>query len=272
MSDDVKNKIAKAKEEKTPTVEDWINSKADQIQKALPELAGGKERMLSVAITTLSHSPALQACSKSSLLAGLITSAQLGLEINTPMGYAYLIPYKNKGKSEAQFQIGYKGMLELAYRTKQYKEIYAEIVYENDEFHYQLGLNRDLIHVPAESNRGKPCAYYAVYRLTNDGFAFVVKTKEEMLIFAEEKSIPFRKGFNTPWKTDFDEMAKKTVLKMVLKNGPKSADMVKAMQNDGTIKHDIAEDMNNIPDATLAIEDHKGAIDIEPDELTEIED
>lgn len=269
---DVKDKIADAKIAKVATVEDWINSKADQIQRALPELVGGKERMLSVAITTLSNSPALQKCSKSSLLAGLITSAQLGLEINTPMGYAYLIPYKNKGKDEAQFQIGYKGMLELAYRTGQYKEIYAEIVHENDTFHYQLGLNRDLVHIPADSNRGKPCAYYAVYKLMTGGFAFVVKTREEMHAFAEDKSIPFRKGFNTPWKTDFDEMAKKTVLKMVLKNGPKSADMVKAMVNDGTIKHDTAKDMNDIPDMTLAIEDHKGAIDVESDELTEVED
>lgn len=268
----VKEKIKEAEIAKVLTVEDWINSKADQIQRALPELVGGKERMLSVAITTLSNSPALQACTKSSLLAGLITSAQLGLEINTPMGYAYLIPYKNKDKNEAQFQIGYKGMLELAYRTGQYKEIYAEIVHENDEFHYQLGLNRDLVHIPAPSNRGKPCAYYAVYKLMSGGFAFVVKTKEEMTAFANDKSIPFRKGYNTPWKTDFDEMAKKTVLKMVLKNGPKSADMVKAMQNDGTIKHDIAEDMNNIPDATLAIEDHKGATDVEPEELEKVEE
>lgn len=269
---DVKDKIKKAEVAKISTVEDWINSKADQIQKALPKLAGGKERMLSVAITTLNNSPALQKCTKTSLLAGLITSAQLGLEPNTPMGYAYLIPYKNKGKDEAQFQIGYKGLIELAQRTEKYKQIYAEIVRENDEFSYELGLDKILKHKPAGNDRGKAIGYYAVYKLINGGFDFVYKTKEEMMEFAKLKSIPFKMGYNTPWKTDFDEMAKKTVLKMVLKYAPMSADIMRAMVNDGTIKHDIAEDMNNIPDATLAIEDHKGAVDIDPADLTEVEE
>ena len=74
-----------------------------------------------------------------SFIAALMNAAQLGLEPNTPLGQAYLIPYKNKGILECQFQIGYKGMIDLAYRTGQVQMIQAQIVREHDFFEYQYG-------------------------------------------------------------------------------------------------------------------------------------
>ena len=194
---DLKNELEKKSVKKQPTIEDWIESNRSKFEAALPETIG-VNRMISVAITTLMNNPDLRNCTQGSLLAGLVTSAQLGLEVNTPLGHAYLIPYKNKGKKEAQFQIGYQGLLELAFRTGKYSQIYSVIVYENDEFAVTYGLNRDLIHIPAEENRGKVKGYYAVYKLINGGFDFVYKTIGEMLKFAKEKSIPFKMGYSTP--------------------------------------------------------------------------
>ena len=83
-------------------------------------------------------------------------AAQLGVEPNTALGQAYLIPYGN----QCQFQLGYKGMLDLAYRTGEVRSITAEVVREGDVFEYELGLNPKLRHVPAQSGRGKAIYYY----------------------------------------------------------------------------------------------------------------
>lgn len=77
-----------------------------------------------------------------SFIAALMNAAQLGLEPNTPLGQAFLIPYKNKGNLECQFQLGYRGMIDLAYRNERMQSIEFHTVYENDVFEYELGLNR----------------------------------------------------------------------------------------------------------------------------------
>lgn len=254
MAENVKDKLAVVAKEKPQTVKDWIESNREKLELALPD-AIGVDRMISVAITVLEGSKSLQACTRSSLLAGLVTSAQLGLEVNTPLGYAYLIPYRNGDKKEAQFQIGYQGLVELANRTGKYQQIYAVCVHERDFFKVEYGLNRNLIHRPPEEGfRGPVIGYYAVYKLTNGGFNFVYKTKAEIEAHAKDKSIPYRKGASTPWKTDFDAMAKKTVLKMVLKTGPKTPELVNAMQSDNTIKNEFGKDMAKVPDETEEFE------------------
>lgn len=250
----LKNAISKSPEKKPPTIQEWIESKRGMIEQALPSIVT-VDRMLSIASSALKNNPKLASCSSGSLMAGLIEASQLGLEVNTPLGLAYLIPYKNKGVMEAQFQIGYQGMLELAYRTNKFSEIYVEEVYENDEFSYILGLNRNIVHIPkTNGDRGKIIGWYGVYKLINGGFNFVYSTENQMESFAKEHSVPYKMGYNTPWKTNFSAMAKKTVLKMLLKYAPKSADMVKANQFDGTIKRQIHKDMELISDVTETIE------------------
>ena len=73
-----------------------------------------------------------------------MNAAQLGLEPNTPLGQAYLIPYKNHGKLECQFQIGYKGLIDMVYRNDNIQTVQAQCVYENDVFEYELGLEPKL--------------------------------------------------------------------------------------------------------------------------------
>lgn len=193
-----------------------IEKQKPAIEAALPKSAGlNGERMARLAVTAIRINPKLAQCTPESFLGSLMVLSQLGLEPNTPLGLGYLIPYKR----ECTFQIGYKGLLELAYRTGQYQFIDAEIVHENDDFVYKKGLNPVLEFTPADKDRGKVIGYYAVYRLKNGGDNFKYWTKEA----CEQHGRKYSKSYNNgPWKTDFDRMALKTVLKDLLNYAPKS--------------------------------------------------
>ena len=151
-----------------------------------------------------------------SFLAALMNAAQLGLEVNSALGEAFLIPYKNKGNLECQFQIGYKGLIDLAYRNGQMQTIQAQSVYENDEFCYEYGLEPKLIHRPAPSDRGELVYFYGIFRTVNGGFGFSVMSKNDMDNYAKRYSKAYDSSYS-PWKTDYEAMAKKTVIKQALK-------------------------------------------------------
>ena len=107
------------------TIKDWIKVMEPAIKKALPSVIT-PERFTRMALTAISVNPKLAECTPKSFMGSLMNAAQLGLEPNTPLGQAYLIPYKNKGNMEVQFQIGYKGLIELAYRSGEFANIYAK--------------------------------------------------------------------------------------------------------------------------------------------------
>ena len=213
---------------KPKTITEFINDPAMQAQfaKALPSVIT-PERFTRIVLTALRNNPRLMECDRTSLLAAIMSSAQLGLEPNTPLQQAHLIPY---GK-ECQFQIGYKGLIDLAYRSGEVSIIQAQTVYANDEFSYELGINPKLIHKPCmKGNRGEAIAYYAIFKMKNGGENFEVMSKDDVAEFAKAKSKAFNNG---PWRTDFNAMAKKTVLKQVLKYAPiHSESMAVAIQND----------------------------------------
>jgi recombination protein RecT len=239
----LKNKLAekaKAPAKQGRTVFDLIKQMDSEIRRALPRQISA-ERFSRIAMTAVRNNPKLQACDPMSFIAALMQSAQLGLEPNTPLGQAYLIPYGR----EAQFQLGYQGMLTLAYRTGEYQSIYAHAVYENDHFEYEYGLNEKLVHVPAEDPQGEPIYYYAVYKLQNGGHGFVVMSREQIAKHRDQYS-QAAKGKYSPWTTDFDSMAKKTVLKQLLKYAPKSVEFATQVAQDETIKTEIAEDMTEV--------------------------
>ncbi len=171
-----------------------------------------------------------------------MNAAQLGLEPNTPLGQAYLIPYKNKGQLEVQFQVGYKGLIDLAYRNGQMQTIQAQAVYENDTFEYEYGLEPKLIHRPAYSDRGELVYFYGIFRTVNGGFGFSVMSKADMDLYAKTYSKAFESNYS-PWKTNYEEMAKKTVIKQALKYAPIRTDFQRALSMDETIKKEISEDM-----------------------------
>lgn len=228
-----KQKQALSKEQPT-TIKGWIKSYEGEVAKALPSVMT-PERFTRIALSAVSNNPDLAKCTPGSFIGALLNAAQLGLEPNTPLGQAYLIPFKNKkkGVTECTFQIGYKGMLDLAYRSGEIQTIQAHTVYENDDFDYELGMNPILKHKPAKSNRGKPIYYYAIFKLVNGGQGFQVMSREDVENHGQRYSKTFNFG---PWQTNFDEMAKKTVMKQLLKYAPLKSEFARGVQQDLSVK------------------------------------
>lgn len=232
--------IAKAsstqiKSKKAPsTIKDYINLYSKEIAKALPSVLT-PERFSRMAMTAITKTPKLAECSPQSFIGSLLTAAQLGLEPNTPLGQAYLIPFYNSRKRiyECQFQVGYKGMIDLCNRSGEIKNIEAHIVYENDEFEFEYGLDSKLKHKPCMSDKGAPVWVYALYRLNNGGYGFEVMSVDDCIAHGEKYSKAFN---NSPWQTNPEEMMKKTVLKKVLKYAPVRSDFVKGTVADETIQ------------------------------------
>ena len=240
---------APAKITKSMSIADLIKTLEPEIRKALPSVIS-TERFTRMALSALNTNPQLMECSQMSFLAALMNAAQLGLEPNTPLGQAYLIPYKNKGKLECQFQIGFKGMIDLIYRNENVQTIQAHCVHESDEFVYAYGLNPRLEHVPAvdeNGNRGEVLYVYALYKLTNGGFGFEVMSKVDIDRHAEKYSKAFQSDYS-PWKTDYDSMAKKTVIKKLLKYAPLKTDVIRAVNTDSSIKTELSVDMSEVTD------------------------
>lgn len=164
----------------------------------------------------------------------MLISAQLGLFPDSLLGEAYLVPFKNNKNrtSDAQLIIGYKGLMKLAYQTNQFSNIYAKEICENDDYYYSFGLKPELKHIPAANNRGKIIYYYAVANFVNGGGAFEVMSVEDIKEHMKKYSKAFS-AVSSPWQTNFDAMAMKTVIRKLVKFLPRSTDNL--MQ---AVKHD----------------------------------
>ena len=218
------------------SIADLIYAMEPEIKKALPSVVT-PERFIRMALSALNTTPKLQECTKMSFLAALMNAAQLGLEPNTSLGQAYLIPYRHNGILECQFQIGYRGMMDLVYRNEMVQ----------------------LIHKPVLKERGTLQMVYAMFRLQNGGFGFEVMSKEEIDLYARRYSQGIDSNYS-PWKTNYEEMAKKTVIKRVLKYAPLIIDFVRVMTVDHAFLNEIELDMSEVPKQQLILEE-----EIEPE-------
>ena len=232
-------------EKKQKTIFDVIQAGAKQFATALPKHINS-DRFVRIAITTIRQNPKLAQCNQESLLGALMVSAQLGLEPGV-LGQCYLIPYGR----ECQFQIGYKGMIELLRRSGQLKDIYAYSVYENDEFEMTYGLDRDLKHKPNLQNKGNFIGCYCVAVLKDDARAFEYMTKEEIEAHGKKFSKTYGNG---PWKTDFEAMAHKTVVKKMLKWLPVSVEFLEmANKDEKTFK--VADEKTGDTEEIIVLDD-----------------
>jgi hypothetical protein len=212
------------------TIESMLKKHGPEIALALPKHVT-PERLLRIALSEVRRNPKLAKCSAASLLGAIFTCAQLGLEPGGALGHAFLIPYRD----ECQFQIGYKGMIELARRSGQIQSISARCVYANDQFDYRFGLQEDLIHRPATGERGELTHAYAVARLMDGGFQFEVMDVYELEAVRDgsqgyQTAIKYNK--DTPWISSFDEMCRKTVIRRMFKYLPVSVEIAKAASLD----------------------------------------
>lgn len=238
-------KALKEKAEPTPPakvdpIAALINKQNKEIMRALPAHldAGHFARVITTAIKT---TPDLAKCTRESLASAIMLSAQLGLEPGT-FGHCYLIPYNNRHTQslECQFQIGYRGYLELVHRSGGVKSVNAECVHEEDTFSITLGTDYDIEHQPyLDGDRGKIKLVYAVAHLTNGGVQFCWMSKSDI----DKHRSKHSKARKSPWDTDWAEMAKKTVVKRLCKMLPMSVDLHRKLDQDGKIKRAIAPEM-----------------------------
>ena len=242
-----KNEVQQAG--KAKGLQSLVMSMLPQIGKALPTVLT-PDRFTRIVLTALSSNHQLQECTPPSFLGAMMQAAQLGLEPNTPLGQAYLIPYRNHGTLECQFQIGYKGLLALFYRSGGTAP-QAHAAHETDTREYERGLEPKLRHVPALTDRGPVILYYAVYHTKDGGSGFAVMSMDDIKAHMHQFSKAAGKGFS-PWSTNFDEMAKKTVIKKVLKYAPMATDFVRAVAADESIKHytEKTADILDVPSET----------------------
>jgi len=220
--------IKKAKERSTALtkkqsdLKETIKSKEfyTQIQNALPQGNLSAKRYISACLTALAVQPKLLQCQPSSVLKSMMESARYGLEPNSPLSEAALVPY---GK-DCTFLIEYRGMMKLAWNTGLIKSLDYDKVCEGDEFDYSKGSKGlSFHHRPSLSaSRGEGKIYYAYAELKHGGTAFQVMTREDIMAHAKQ----FSRGYSaksSPWQTDFDAMAYKTVIRQLCdKKLPKS--------------------------------------------------
>jgi recombination protein RecT len=184
------------------------------------------DRFVMVAITEAKR---LTNCTQQSLLGALMLSAQLGLEPGGPLGQAYLVPFGR----DVTFIVGYRGLIDLARRSGAVSSIYAEAVYEGDEFTWTLGLHRDIEHKPTAVEREDPTKIthvYAVARFRDDGAepSFVVLTRAQVEKFRSRS----KAKNNGPWVTDWTAMALKTAVRRLSSWLPMSAETAGAIASD----------------------------------------
>lgn len=201
------------------------------------------ERMLRVVALAARNNPTLYECEPMSLLGSIMALASLGLEPNTPMGHAYLIPFKNNKQNitEAQVVIGYKGFIDLAYRSGQVIGIHADVHYSDDElFSSEYGSNQHLSHKPGPRQGDKIEAYCHVRLKNGEGhicvpWADIMRTRDASQGW--RSAVRYNKTQSHPWHVHEDRMAAKTAVRRLAGSGemPMSIEMADAMAiEDGT--------------------------------------
>ena len=191
-----------------------------QISEALPTHVK-IDKLVRIISSQISQNPELGQADPTSLMSAVMRCAQLGLEPGAALSRIHLVPRNNKKKNikEVSVIIGYQGLIELARRSGEITEIYAEAVYDNDFYKVTFGLNRNLEHEPAEDDRGKFKAVYAVAKYRDGGIHFITMSK-----FDVEKIRTNPKYPNPIWNDHYSEMAKKTAIRRLSKYLPLSTE------------------------------------------------
>lgn len=241
----------------------------DAVKQQINSVIGGKDgqRFISAIVSAVNTNPALQECTNQSILSGALLGESLKLSPSPQLGHYYLVPYNDKEKGKvAQFQLGYKGYIQLAIRSGQYKKINVIAVKEG-ELEYFDPLNEEIkinlmIDKWDEREAAPTIGYYAMFELVNGFRKAIYWSKAQMESHAIKYSPGYKKdrekGWNyTFWSKDFDGMAYKTMLRQLIsKWGIMSIEMISGMDADMAIIND---------DGTKTyVENDDSVIDMEP--------
>jgi len=213
------------------------------VQEKLKELVGKNAPAFATSVLQIVNSNSMLVnADPQTIFSAACMAATLNLPINNNLGFAYIVPSKNNKTNtiEAQFQLGYKGYIQLAQRSGQFSRIAATPVYDGQLISENplLGYEFDWSVKP----NGNPIGYVAFFKLINGFTAELYMSKEEVMKHANKYSQTAKKGYGV-WKDQFEAMALKTVLKLLLsKQAPLSIDMQKAQMADQAIIRDVDKD------------------------------
>ncbi len=165
----------------------------------------------------------LQKCDPQKVIMECVKAASLNLPLVKSLGYAYVVPYGNV----PTFTIGYKGYIQLALRSGQYKCLNADCIYEGEEIKFNRLSGR--LSISGEKTGDAVVGYFAYFELINGFEKTLYMTVDEIRAYAQKYSKAYNNG---PWQTEFDAMAKKTVIRQILKYGPMSTEMQEAERDE----------------------------------------
>ena len=265
---------------------------SDAVKNRINAMVGGKDgqRFISAVISAVSVNPGLTECEHSTILSAALLGESLKLSPSPQLGQYYLVPFNDKKRNckVAQFQLGYKGYIQLAIRSGQYKKLNVLAIKEGELIRFDA-LNEEievkLIENDTEREAAKTIGYYAMFEYTNGFHKAMYWSREKMMAHADKYSMAFSAAkyqdlldgkipqsemwkYSSFWYKDFDGMAYKTMLRQLIsKWGIMSIDMQTAFSNDMATIHDDGSvdyvdnsaDYETIPDASQA-----PVIDAEP--------
>ena len=224
----------------------YLDAKSGELAKMIPKHLT-LDRLLKVATIAATTTPALAKCDIPSLVAAIGQCAQMGLEPNTILGQAYLVPFNTKRKvngvdtwvNSVQVIVGYRGYIDLARRSGQIVSLSAHEVCANDRFDYAYGLVERLEHVPARVDRGEVVGFYSVAHLKDGGHAFEFMSVEQVEAIRDQsqgwqQALKYKKETNHPWHKHFVQMGRKTAIRRLMNYLPLSIELQTAMQADGS--------------------------------------
>lgn len=254
-----------------------LQQKKGELAKMLPKTLS-IERLLKVAQIAATTTPALAKCDVPSLVGAIGQCAQMGLEPNTVLGHAYLVPFNTKRKdangverwvNSVQVIIGYKGLIDLARRSGQIVSIAAHKVCENDHFELVYGLEEKLNHTPAMGERGDVIGFYAVAKLKDGGYSFEFMSHHQVVQIMNGTQ---SKGGYGPWKDHFIEMGRKTVIRRLAKYLPLSIEFQAAVALDNQAESGRDQKLDTIDGDFMVVQDddapqHTGGADPETGEI-----
>ena len=223
--------------QQTKSLKQYVSD--DKIRQKFTEILGEKSKGFLASVMQVANSPMLKNADPATVINAAMMAATLDLPINNNLGFAYIVPFNNRkaGTTEAQFQLGYKGFIQLAQRSGQFSRIAATPVYQGQIVSENplLGYEFDWSVKP----QGNPIGYVAFFKLLNGFTADLYMTVDEVNRHASKYSQTYKRGFGV-WKDNFDAMALKTVLKLLLsKQAPLSIEMQSAVLADQAIVRDV---------------------------------
>lgn len=199
-------------------IESLLMQGKKQIMDALPKFINS-ERFVRVALTEVRNNPQIQKCDPISVCTSIMKAAQLGLDIGGTLSQAYLVPFYSKrtGQWLCQMIPGYRGLVLMVRRTGDVSNFFAQCVYKGDDFNVSLGTDPKIHHVPGENSTDEMTHVYAVCVFKDGTSQFDVMTRKKVEAHRDRYS---KSAEGDAWKDAFEEMAKKTIVRRLIKMLP----------------------------------------------------